>query len=147
MTKLTVLLVIALSAVAAADTKPTPAQVALKEIEGALGFVPDFIRQLPPSLLPAFWESTKSFEMNPHTALDGKTKQLIGLAVAAAIPCDYCVLYHTEAARAEGATKEQIQEAVAMAALTREGSTMLNGLQIDKAQFKKDLERLSKPKK
>jgi AhpD family alkylhydroperoxidase len=145
---LTFLIAIALFASAAADTKPNPAQATLKEIEAATGFVPDFIRQMPPALLPSFWDSTKSFEMNPNTALDGKTKQLIGLAVAASIPCDYCVLYHTEAAKAEGATKAQIQEAVAMAALTRQGSTLLNGLQIDHAQFKKDIDRLMKgPKK
>ena len=148
LSSLTVLIAVALFASAAADTKPTPAQATLREIEGALGFVPDFMRQIPPSLLPSFWEASKAFEMNPNTALDGKTKQLIGLAVAAQIPCDYCVIYHTEAARAEGATTAQIQEAVAMAAMTRQGSTLMQGLQVDKAQFKKDLERLLKgPKK
>jgi AhpD family alkylhydroperoxidase len=86
--------------------------------------------------------------MNPNTALDGKTKQLIGLAVASQIPCEYCVMYHTEAARAEGATVAQIQEAVGMAAVTRQSSALLYGLQTDKVQFKKDLERLMKgPKK
>jgi AhpD family alkylhydroperoxidase len=133
-----------------APTKPAPANPAaatLKEIEATVGFVPGFMRAIPPTLLPSMWDATKSFEMNPTTALDGKTKQLIGLAVAAQIPCDYCIIYHTEAARAEGATQLQIQEAVAMAALTRQGSTLMNGLQVDRAQFKKDLERLMKPPK
>jgi AhpD family alkylhydroperoxidase len=87
---------------------------------------------------------SKDFEMNPGTALDGKTKQLIGLAVAAQIPCDYCIIYHTEAARLEGASEQMIQEAVVMASLTRQGSTLLNGLQADKAQFRKDIDHLVK---
>ena len=65
--------------------------------------------------------------MNPAGALDGKTKQLIGLGVAAQIPCAYCVYAHTKAAKAAGATDAQIKEAIATAALVRFNSTMLNG--------------------
>ena len=65
--------------------------------------------------------------MNPTGALDGKTKQLIGLGVAAQIPCAYCVYAHTKAAKAAGATDAQIKEAIATAALVRFNSTMLNG--------------------
>ena len=135
--------------IAGADTpKPDPAAPAaaatLKKIEKAMGFVPDFIRQIPPSLLPSFWASTEQFSMNPTTALDDKTKELIGLAVAAQIPCDYCVIFHTEAARLNGASETEIREAVAASSLTRQASTLLNGLQIDKTQFKKDVARLVK---
>jgi AhpD family alkylhydroperoxidase len=128
----------ALTSIAAAD----PAAATLKEIEQMTGFVPGFVRQIPASLLPSWWQSTKDVEMNPQTALDPKTKELIGLAVAAQIPCDYCIIFHTEAARGMGATDEQIREAVGISALTRETSTLLNGLQIDKAQFRKDVDRL-----
>ncbi|WP_244067153.1 carboxymuconolactone decarboxylase family protein [Bradyrhizobium sp. Ce-3] len=65
--------------------------------------------------------------MNPTGALDAKTKHLIGLAVAAQIPCEYCVNGHTKAAKAAGATDAQIKEAIATAALVRFNSTMLNG--------------------
>jgi AhpD family alkylhydroperoxidase len=65
--------------------------------------------------------------MNSKGALDGKTKQLIGLAVAAQIPCSYCVYAHTKAAKAAGATDAEIKEAIATAALVRFNSTMLNG--------------------
>jgi len=65
--------------------------------------------------------------MNPTGALDGKTKQLISLAVAAQVPCAYCVFVHTKAAKAAGATEAQIKEAIATAALIRFNSTMLNG--------------------
>ena len=97
---------------------------------------------MPQALLPAWWDGVVNFEMSPTTKLDGKTKELIGLAVAAATPCEYCIYFHSEAAKLNGATEQEIQEAVAVAGLTKQGSTMLNGMQVDKAQFKRDVERI-----
>jgi len=122
-------------------------QATLKDVESTMGFVPQWIKSVPPSMLPAFWMQLKSFQMSPDTKLDMKSKELIGLAVAAQIPCEYCVIFHTEAARMNGATDQEIQEAVAMAAITREASTLLNGLQIDKAQFRRDLDRMVRKNK
>jgi AhpD family alkylhydroperoxidase len=133
----------------AAAAAPTPAHAdkaddTVKEIEKTFGFVPGFIKVMPRAALPGWWEQTKTFEMNPETALDGKTKELIGIAVAAQIPCEYCIYFHTEAARLNGATQQEIDEAVTMAADVRLGSTLLNGVQADKAQFKKDVDRVIK---
>lgn len=138
MTKLLALALVAtLATPAAADPKP-----AIKDIEKTFGFVPAFVKDLPQIMLGTWWEGTKALELNPATALDGKTKELIGLAVAASIPCEYCVVFHTEAAKLNKATDEEIQEAIGMAGLTRTGSIYLNGRQVDKVQFKKDLERI-----
>jgi len=120
-----------------AGTNPT-----LVEIQNTFGFVPDFIKGAPEALLPGFWGAVTGLEMNPATKLDGKTKELIGLAVAAQVPCEYCIYFHTEAAKLNGATDEEIKEAIGMAGLTRMGSTILNGNQTDKAQFKKDIQRI-----
>jgi len=145
------LFVLALAGVAGADTKPAPAPTAaargaatLAAIEKELGFVPGFFKAVPPSLLPAMWDAGGSFENSPDTKLDGKTKQLIALAVAAQVPCDYCSYYHSEAARMYGATEQELQEAVAMAASVRQGSTILHGMQVDRAQFRRDVDRLFK---
>jgi AhpD family alkylhydroperoxidase len=78
--------------------------------------------------------------------LDGKTKQLIGLGVAAQIPCAYCVYAHTKAAKAAGATDAQIKEAIATAALVRFNSTMLQGSGYDLQKFQQEVDRLSAPK-
>jgi AhpD family alkylhydroperoxidase len=75
-------------------------------------------------------------------ALDEKTKQLIGLAVSAQIPCQYCVYYHTKMAKAKGATDEQIKEAIAAAALTRKWSTVLNGSDYDMQSFRKQVDAM-----
>jgi AhpD family alkylhydroperoxidase len=88
---------------------------------------PAWMKQtLPDQVLKPHWDENLAV-MNPTGALDGKTKQLIGLAVAAQIPCTYCVYAHTKAAKAAGATDAQIKEAIATAALIRFNSTMLNG--------------------
>lgn len=88
---------------------------------------PEWMKQtLPDQVLKPHWDEYLAV-MNPTGALDGKTKHLIALGVAAQIPCEYCVFAHTKGARAAGATDAQIKEAIATAALVRFNSTMLNG--------------------
>jgi alkylhydroperoxidase/carboxymuconolactone decarboxylase family protein YurZ len=52
------------------------------------------------------------------------------------------VLFHTEAARLNGATEAEIQEAIFMASVTRQGSTILNGAQLDENVFTKELAKI-----
>ncbi len=78
----------------------------------------------------------------PGAALDQKTRQLIGLAVAAAIPCQYCTYYHTKAAKASGATEAEIKEAIAAAAETRKMSTVLYGNGYDGAAFRAEIDTM-----
>jgi len=103
---------------------------------------PEFMKQIfPEQGLKAAWEEYQAV-MNPKGALDGKTKELIGLAVAAQIPCEYCIYYHTKAAKADGATDAQIKEAVASAALVRKWSTMLNGSSYDRQKFQQQVDAI-----
>jgi AhpD family alkylhydroperoxidase len=83
-------------------------------------------QSLPDQVLKPHWDEQLAV-MNPKGALDEKTKSLIGLAVAAQIPCAYCVYGHTKAAKAAGATDAEIKEGIATAALVRFSSTILNG--------------------
>jgi AhpD family alkylhydroperoxidase len=115
---------------------------AQEDIKRSLGLVPDFIGRFPDLALAGAWTEFKTVQLSPGTALSGKTKELIGLAVAAQIPCHYCVVAHTEFARLNGASDREIAEAVGMASLTRNLSTMLNGLQVDEVAFKQDVGRL-----
>jgi AhpD family alkylhydroperoxidase len=120
----------------AADTTDTKATYT--DIEQTFGSVPGFFRALPAEGVAGAWAEMKSVQLNPGTALTGKEKELIGLAVAAQIPCHYCVYFHTAAAKANGATDEEVREAIAMSALTRHWSTVLNGSQIDMDTFKRE---------
>ena len=84
----------------------------------------------------------KTLQLNPSTALPGRTKELIGLGVAAQIPCRYCIVAHTEFAKLNGASEAEIGEAVAMAALTRHWSTFLNGIQTDETKFRGEIAKI-----
>ena len=114
------------------------AQATYKDIEQTLGMVPTFFKLFPEAGIAGAWAEFKAVQLNPKTKLDGKTKELMGLAVAAQIPCTYCVYFHTAAAKANGATDQEIREAVAMAAIVRHWSTVLNGMQVDLTSFKKE---------
>jgi len=120
----------------------TDAASAYKDMEYTLGRVPSFLRRFPEEGIAAAWREMKTVQLNPKTALDGKSKELIGLAVAAQIPCAYCIAFHTETAKLNGATDQEIREAVAMAAITRHWSTVLNGSLIDEAQFRKEVDQI-----
>lgn len=54
-------------------------------------------------------------------ALPRKTKQLIAVAVAHVTQCPYCIQGHTKAATRDGATPEEIMEAIWVAAEMRAG--------------------------
>jgi AhpD family alkylhydroperoxidase len=47
--------------------------------------------------------------------LDAKTKELIGLAISVAVRSESCIAFHARAAVELGATREEAEEAVAMA--------------------------------
>ena len=110
-----------------------------KELEQTFGFVPSFALTTTPAGLRLWWGAVRDFQLSDKTALSGKVKELIGLGVSSQIPCHYCVLFHTEAARLNGATETEIQEAIFMASLTRQGSTLLNGAMLDTGTFEKEM--------
>jgi AhpD family alkylhydroperoxidase len=118
----------------------TDAESAYKDMQATLGIVPTFFKAFPEKAIAPAWLEYKNVELNPQTALDGKTKELIGLAVSAQIPCPYCVTFHTTAAKANGASDDEIKEAVAMAAVTRYWSTVATGSLQDETQFRREVD-------
>ena len=55
-------------------------------------------------------------------ALSAKTKQLIAVAAAHVTQCPYCIRGHTKAALKSGASREEIMEAIWVAAEMRAGA-------------------------
>jgi AhpD family alkylhydroperoxidase len=115
------------------------ADKAYKEIEATYGFVPSFMKMYPEKGVAGVWMLTKAMETQDG-ALDAKTKSLINIAVAAQIPCRYCVWLDTKMAKDQGATDAEIAEAVVQAGLTRHWSAFLNGMQVDFDTFKAEFE-------
>ena len=124
---------------ATAQEKPTLAET-YKDIQSVYGVTPEYMKVYPKQGIAAAWALTKSLEVEKGV-LDPKIKSLINIAVAAQIPCRYCVWLDTKFARDMGATDEEIAEAVAQAGLTRHWSAILNGMQIDFESFKAEFRR------
>jgi AhpD family alkylhydroperoxidase len=57
--------------------------------------------------------------------LDGKTRELIALAVAITLRCDGCISVHTAAARKLGATKEEVAEALGVGISVNAGAALV----------------------
>jgi AhpD family alkylhydroperoxidase len=128
---------LAMPGAAVAEEPASKAEI-LAGVEQMLGFVPTFMQQMPRATLPVAIAGYTNLDAG-ETTLPAKTKYLISLAVAAQIPCQYCVWADTMAAKAAGATDEEIGEAVGVAAMTRFWSTNFNGLQVDFANYQKEL--------
>lgn len=121
---------------------PTTASETYKDIENTLGFVPHFFRLFPKDGIPGAWSEFKGLQLNPHTSLTGKQKELIGLGVAAQIPCDYCIYFHRAAATLNGATEIELQEAISLSALTRHWSAIFNSPMIDQSVFRREADQM-----
>lgn len=124
------------------DAPSDNSRQAFAEMEAAFGFVPSFIKAYPESGVPGLWAQLRDLQLSPDTALSQKEKELIALAVASQIPCAYCTYAHTRFAALQGATEQQIQEAVAVASLVRQSSTVINGSGQDEAEYRMEIDRL-----
>lgn len=116
---------------------------AKNEIEGTFGIFPTMFKVFPKHALPGAWENFKQLN-SPNSIIPPKYRELIQLAVAAQIPCDYCIYYHTASALAFGATEEEIHEAVAQGAATRHWSMILQGNQVAFEDFKTEFDAMMK---
>jgi AhpD family alkylhydroperoxidase len=132
----------ALAQTAKGDTGISPArQRVYADIEAAFGFVPGFVKTMSDATLEHEWNTLRSVQMEPG-AIPNKYRELIGLGVAAARGCEFCVYFHTQFARLNGATDAEIEDAVHYAKSNVGWSTYLHGMQYDLAQFRKDVDRI-----
>ncbi|MFB6344327.1 MAG: carboxymuconolactone decarboxylase family protein [bacterium] len=83
----------------------------------------DGISECRHNLTPEMTEAFENFsnQVFSEGELKKKTKQLIAVAVAHVTQCPYCIRGHTKAAKREGATSEEIMEAVWVAVEMRAG--------------------------
>jgi len=114
-----------------------------KEIQATFGFFPLIFQAFPAYALPGAWEAFKELG-SPESQIPAKYRELIQLAVASQIPCIYCIYFHTYSAKMAGATDEEIKEAIAHGASTRQWSMILQGNQVDFDAFKKEVQEMMK---
>jgi AhpD family alkylhydroperoxidase len=90
-----------------------------KELLGRIG---EF-GKLSPDTLAGYQILSKAGHKTGH--LDGKTRELIALAISVTTRCDGCITVHTGEALRHGATREEIAEALGVAVALNAGSAMV----------------------
>ena len=109
-----------------------------QDMEETIGVVPSFFKSLPANSLEQEWQLFKRTQLEPG-AVPNKYRELIGLGIAAVTKCKYCIFFHTEMARANGATEAEIEDAVHFAKSSAGWSAYLSGMQTDFEQFKSEV--------
>src|SRR3954469_9339237 len=59
------------------------------------------------------------------SALDAKTRELVALAVAVTVRCDGCIATHVDLARKQGATADEITDALGIAVMVNAGAALV----------------------
>ena len=81
------------------------------------------IARLSPDTVRGYSNLSAAASKTNH--LDPKTRELIALAVAAALRCDGCITVHTDAAITQGASKEEIAEALGVSVSLNAGAALV----------------------
>lgn len=83
---------------------------------------------LHPELVKGFQALSAGAAKTRH--LDAKTREFIALAVAITTRCQGCIDAHVRKAKAAGATKEEVAEALGMAIALNAGAAFTYGLHV-----------------
>ena len=73
------------------------------------------------------WLNLDKIVAREDGAIPRKYRELIALGVALTTQCPYCIEVHVKAAKAAGATREEITEATFIAAALRAGGAATHG--------------------
>ena len=79
--------------------------------------------RLTPATVRGYRELSDAGSKTAH--LDAKTRQLIAIAVGVTRQCDGCITTHVHAARKQGATPEEIAEALGVAIAVNAGAALV----------------------
>ena len=83
-------------------------------------------RELAPGTATAFHDFSQA--VFAEGALSARTKHIIAVAVAHVTQCPYCIKGHTRAALREGASGEELMEAIWVAAEMRAGAAFAHSV-------------------
>jgi AhpD family alkylhydroperoxidase len=79
--------------------------------------------RLTPSTVRGYRELSDAGSKTAH--LDAKTRELIAIAVGVTRQCDGCITTHVHAARKQGASAEEIAEALGVAIAVNAGAALV----------------------
>lgn len=84
------------------------------------------LRELAPEEFKGF-VALDSITGRDGGAIPRKYRELMAIAIACTTQCPYCMDVHTKAAKRAGATREEVAEAVFIAAALRAGAAATHG--------------------
>jgi AhpD family alkylhydroperoxidase len=85
------------------------------------------LRHAAPEVMKTFSDMARA--AHGGDALDGKTKELVALAISVAIRCAPCIAYHAEGAIKAGASRAAVAETLAMAVYLGAGPSVMYAAQ------------------
>ncbi|HWI29031.1 MAG TPA: carboxymuconolactone decarboxylase family protein [Stellaceae bacterium] len=85
------------------------------------------LRKAAPEVMKTFSDMARA--AHGGEALDGKTKELVALAISVAIRCVPCIAYHAEGAVKQGASQAEMAEALGMAIYMGAGPSVMYAAQ------------------
>src|SRR5262249_26557572 len=81
------------------------------------------LRQASPEVMRTFSDMARA--AHAGNSLDGKTKELIALAIAVATRCAPCIAYHAQGAIKHGASRSDVADTLAMAIYMGAGPSVM----------------------
>ena len=116
-------------------------QEVFNEMEQMFGLVPSMFKAVPESTIELEWELFKRVHLE-EGPIPNKYRELIGVAISAISKCRYCAYFHTALARLNGATEEEIEDALHFTKSSAGWSAYVNGLQLDYDEFTKETDQV-----
>ena len=114
---------------------------ALKDIKLTIGILLDQFKVIPKDVVAQEWAGMKKYTFE-ETKIPAKYRELIGLGIAAAIRCPYCIHFHTHAAKMNGASDEELAEVAYLTRITTGWSAILHAADIDLETFKEQMAKV-----
>jgi AhpD family alkylhydroperoxidase len=81
------------------------------------------LRQAAPEVMRTFSDMARA--AHSGNSVDGKTKELVALAIGVATRCAPCIAYHAEGAIKQGASRSDVAETLAMAIYMGAGPSVM----------------------
>jgi AhpD family alkylhydroperoxidase len=95
---------------------------ALIEQNGDLGYILNVLKERPRNFNPFILKGMAVYK-EPHS-LDRKTAELVAVGAAAALRCEHCLEAHMQRALAEGASLDDVMDALLIAGAIADSSTL-----------------------
>jgi AhpD family alkylhydroperoxidase len=111
------------------------------EMEKTFGSMPGFFQAVPKDVMTQMWPIMKKYIFG-QSSIPPKYREMIGLAVAAALKCPYCETFHRGAAQMNGATEEELAEVGVLVGQTSFWSSILHTQNYDMNTFMKEFQAM-----